>query len=216
MTTLHYIFDPLCGWCYAAAPLVDAARTVPNLDVAFHAGGMMAGPNRRTITADWREHVVPHDHRIAEMTGQPFGDAYFNGLLRDKTAVLDSEPPITAILAADDIDDSGFRMIHAVQQAHYVEGRRIADLDVLRDLASRIGLEIDEFNEAYKRLRGSATQEHISDARQLLGLVGGRGFPTFAIEDAQGSMTKVETGAWLGRPEEWAQALRQAVATSAA
>jgi putative protein-disulfide isomerase len=29
MTTLHYIFDPLCGWCYGAAPLVAAARTVP-------------------------------------------------------------------------------------------------------------------------------------------------------------------------------------------
>ena len=27
MTTLHYIYDPLCGWCYGAAPLVEAART---------------------------------------------------------------------------------------------------------------------------------------------------------------------------------------------
>lgn len=22
---LHYIYDPLCGWCYGAAPLVRAA-----------------------------------------------------------------------------------------------------------------------------------------------------------------------------------------------
>ncbi|MEG1327174.1 MAG: DsbA family protein, partial [Janthinobacterium sp.] len=29
MPTLHYIFDPLCGWCYGAAPLVEAARAVP-------------------------------------------------------------------------------------------------------------------------------------------------------------------------------------------
>ena len=26
---LHYIYDPLCGWCYGAAPLVEAARAVP-------------------------------------------------------------------------------------------------------------------------------------------------------------------------------------------
>lgn len=44
MATLHYIFDPLCGWCYGAAPLVEAARTVPGLAVAFHGGGMLAGP----------------------------------------------------------------------------------------------------------------------------------------------------------------------------
>lgn len=28
-TTLHYIFDPLCGWCYGAAPLVKAAQSLP-------------------------------------------------------------------------------------------------------------------------------------------------------------------------------------------
>ena len=24
-TTLHYVYDPLCGWCYGAAPLLEAA-----------------------------------------------------------------------------------------------------------------------------------------------------------------------------------------------
>ena len=28
---LHAIYDPLCGWCYAAAPLLAAAREVPGL-----------------------------------------------------------------------------------------------------------------------------------------------------------------------------------------
>ena len=23
---LHYIYDPLCGWCYGAKPLVQAAQ----------------------------------------------------------------------------------------------------------------------------------------------------------------------------------------------
>jgi hypothetical protein len=78
--TLHYIFDPMCGWCYAAAPLVDAARSVPGLKVEFHGGGMMTGANRRAITPQWREYVMPHDRRIAELTGQPFSEAYFEGL----------------------------------------------------------------------------------------------------------------------------------------
>src|SRR5437899_7409366 len=79
--TLHYVFDPLCGWCYAAEPLVEAARGVPGLSVEFHGGGMMTGPNRRKITPEWRDYVMPHDHRIAQLSGQPFGAAYFDGLL---------------------------------------------------------------------------------------------------------------------------------------
>ena len=46
--TLHYIYDPLCGWCYGSAPLVKAARAV--LSVRPHGGGMMTGARRH----DWR------------------------------------------------------------------------------------------------------------------------------------------------------------------
>lgn len=107
--TLHYIFDPLCAWCYGAAPLIRAAQNLPGLRIALHAGGMMAGDNRRNIDDEWRRHVLPHDKRIAQLTGQPFGEAYFNGLLHDTTAVLDSEQPITAILAAEALGGHGWR-----------------------------------------------------------------------------------------------------------
>lgn len=98
--TLHYLFDPLCGWCYGAAPLLAAAAGVPGLEIELHGGGMFTGSNRREINSQWRSYVLPHDRRIAELSGQPFGDGYFNGLLNDQGAVLDSEPPISAILAA--------------------------------------------------------------------------------------------------------------------
>ena len=137
MSTLHYIFDPLCGWCYAAAPLIDAARNQSALTIVLHGGGMLTGSNRRQITAQWRDYVIPHDRRIAKLTGQPFGERYFEDLLRDSTAVLDSEPPTTAILAAEEISGYGLDMLHRVQHAHYAEGRRIADHDVLSELRPR-------------------------------------------------------------------------------
>lgn len=37
--TLHYVFDPLCGWCYAAAPLIEAAGQIDGLNIVMHAGG---------------------------------------------------------------------------------------------------------------------------------------------------------------------------------
>ena len=205
--TLHYIFDPLCGWCYAAAPLVDAARTVPGLAVAFHGGGMMAGAQRRTITPQWRDYVLPHDRRIAQLTGQPFGDAYADGLLRDVGAVMDSGPPTTAVLAAEEVGGRGLDMIHRLQRAHYVEGRRIAEPAVLRELAVDLGLEGAAFEAAVTRLAGAPTQQHFEASRQWLARAGGRGFPTFALAQDDGQLTALEFGSWLGRPQAWAEHL---------
>src|SRR5579864_5710610 len=95
-TTLHYIYDPLCGWCYGAAPLIAAARDI--VTVRLHGGGMMAGRNRRRVTAQWRSLVAHHDQRIALISGQKFGERYTDGLLQDTSVLLDSEPPITAVL----------------------------------------------------------------------------------------------------------------------
>jgi putative protein-disulfide isomerase len=215
MTTLHYIYDPLCGWCYGAAPLVEAARGVRGLTVAFHGGGMLAGPNRRAVTPQWRDYVMPHDRRIAELTGQPFGEPYFGGLLRDTTAVMDSEPPITAVLAAEALAGRGLDMIHRIQRAHYEEGRRIADAPVLRELAAGIGLSPTAFDVEYARQAGAPTQQHIAESRQWLDRVGGRGFPTFALEDAQGNIGVIDMGPWLGHPAQWAQALAEHIGAPA-
>jgi putative protein-disulfide isomerase len=206
-TTLHYIFDPLCGWCYAAAPLVKAARELPGLTIALHGGGMMAGNNRRAITPQWRDYVMPHDRRIAQMTGQAFGQAYFEGLLRDVGAIMDSEPPTTAILAAEAQGGRGLDMLHRLQRAHYVDGRRIAEREVLEAQAAALGLNAETFRDAFARLAGDATRQHFADSRQWLARCGGHGFPTFALESA-GQLELLDIGPWLGRPEDWQNHLR--------
>ncbi|WP_279211444.1 DsbA family protein [Delftia acidovorans] len=221
---LHYIFDPLCGWCYAAAPLVKAARSVPGVTLQWHGGGMLTGAHTRTITADWRGHVMPHDQRIAEMTGQPFGTAYFDGLLNDLGAVLDSEPPTTALLAAEELAGRGLDMLARQQQAHYVEGRRISDPAVLLELARDLGLDVAAFTDAFQRLSGAATQAHIAQAREWLELAQGQGFPTFALEfdhpeaeqPGQRAIQRIDIGPWLGDADGWAQQLGEWVQQVAA
>jgi putative protein-disulfide isomerase len=45
MTTsiLHYVYDPLCGWCYAASPMVDAV-TSAGVPIVLHGGGLLETP----------------------------------------------------------------------------------------------------------------------------------------------------------------------------
>jgi putative protein-disulfide isomerase len=204
--TLHYIHDPLCGWCYGASPLVQAARAV--LPVQAHGGGMMAGSQRQWVTPQLRQYVMQHDQRIAQASGQPFGDAYFDGLLRDETAVFDSEPPITAVMAADAVAGRGLDLLARVQKAHYVEGRRIADFAVLRDLAVQIGLDGAAFEEAFRRLEGTATRSHITESRALLAQVHGQGFPTFVLQTG-GRMTVIDVAPYLGDVPRWQAWLRE-------
>ncbi|MBV8047663.1 MAG: DsbA family protein [Paludibacterium sp.] len=205
-TTLHYLYDPLCGWCYGAAPLVAAAREV--LPVRAHGGGMMAGDSRQPVTPQLRDYVMPHDRRIAVLTGQPFGEAYFEGLLRDASAVFDSAPPTAAMLAADKLAGRGLDLISRLQIAHYVEGRRIADRDVLIEMAGVIGLDPTAFALAMDEAQGEALHSHIAETRRLMERVGARGFPSFALE-CDGQFSLLDAGAFLGRPpalRDWLRA----------
>jgi putative protein-disulfide isomerase len=202
---LHYIYDPLCGWCYGAAPLVHAAQAM--LAIAPHGGGMMAGSNRRAVSAQLRDFVLPHDRRIAQLTGQPFGHAYVNGLLRDHSATFDSGPPITAVLAADQASGRGLDLLARLQSAHFVEGRRIADAAVLVELAAEIGLDRIAFGAAFEAASGEPTRTHIEDSRALLARVEGQGFPTFALE-RDGRFEVIDIGPYLGRVEAWKARLR--------
>jgi putative protein-disulfide isomerase len=195
--TLHYIYDPFCGWCYGAAPLVKAARAV--LPVRAHGGGMMAG-RRQPVTPQLRDYVIPHDRRIEQMTGQPFGKTYFEGLLRDTSAVFDSGPPIAAILAADKIAGRGLDMLHHLQAAHYVEGRRIAEREVLLEMAGAIGLDAAAFVQALNEIEGEEVHLHIIETRGLMSRIGARGFPSFALE-RDGRITLLDASAFLGRPQ---------------
>ncbi|ATM87205.1 MULTISPECIES: DsbA family protein [Yersinia] len=210
-TKLHYIFDPLCGWCYGAAPLVQAAQDIPNLALVLHAGGMMSGLNRRQIDNQWRDYVMPHDQRIAALTGQTFGDAYYNDLLNDTSAVMDSTPPITAILAAESLGGRGADMLHRIQQGHYVEDRHISDASVLAELATDIGLNSDEFIHAF-----NATQEisiqHINKSRIFLEKMRGHGFPTFVLQDNQGKLTVLPASEYYGDPSAWSKMLKKSIA----
>lgn len=210
---LHYLYDPLCGWCYGAAPLVKAASEV--VPVRAHGGGMMAGAQRLAVTPQLRTYVMAHDRRIAEATGQHFGAAYFDGLLRDTTAVFDSGPPIAAMLAADQLAGRGLDMIGCLQVAHYVDGRRVADRAVLLEMAEAIGLDFAAFADALDQYSGEAVQTHIRETRQFMAQVGASGFPTLVLE-TNGSRTPVDIAAYRGRHQDLKAWLITATASSSA
>lgn len=203
--TLHYFYDPLCGWCYGASPLLQAAAALPGLRLEMRAGGMIAPEDGRVITADWRGYVMPHDQRIAQLSGQPFGEAYFNGLLNDVGAPLNSTPPIAAVLAAEALGASPLAMLAKLQQAHYVDGLRIAEFGTLRERARMLGLDGEAFAAEWRRQLALA-EAHIADTQARMRRHGLRSFPSLLLE-RDGEWIMVDVSRWLGRPQAFAAEL---------
>ncbi|WP_275099717.1 DsbA family protein [Sedimenticola hydrogenitrophicus] len=194
---LHYLFDPLCGWCYAAKPLIDVIRALDAFELVLHGGGLMQD---QKIAPAMRQHIINSDRRIGQLTGQPFGEAYLNGLIQDPDTVLDSLPPITAIRAVQALGAEGLAMQSAIQHAHYVEGRRVSQLDTLIELAVGLGLEADSFQSVFAQ-QGESVMAHIGETRQMLDAHGG-GYPTLLLE-GEGGLRRLEVADYYGEPERW-------------
>ncbi len=191
---------------------------LPDLQFALHGGGMMAGEARRPVTPQLRAYVIPHDQRIAALTGQHFGLAYTEGLLNDSGAVLDSGPPITALLAVQSLVSDparagllGLALLERIQRAHYVEGRRVASAEVLLQVADEMDLDPAAFGAAFERFAGQPTELHIEASRQLLQRIGGQGFPTVAVEGHDGRLSRLEIGRYHGQPGAWVETVRRAM-----
>lgn len=209
--TLHYIYDPYCGWCYAAAPLVEVANKHPHINIKMHGGGMLAGNARLHLDDDFRQYILQSDKRIASMTGQVFGDDYIK-MLHEPNLVMDSVPPQTAILAATK-QGKGFEMLKAIQKAHYISGRHIKDVTVLSDLAKDIGLNMAQYSADYSECEQRETASHIQNSKTLLSQSGASGFPTLLIQQ-QNKWLRVPLQNYLGEPSKWQQFLDSLVAAA--
>jgi putative protein-disulfide isomerase len=203
-TILHYIYDPLCGWCYAAESLIEAAASLGSLPVVLHGGGLFAGTR---LPAAQRAYIRGADQRIGQLSGQSFGTAYLDGLLDDPATVYDSRPPLAALLAAQSLQpDSGLPLLKAIQHAHYHAGRRVVEPQVLAELAAAIGLERAAFDRAYADFAGSRTGRHIEQTRELMERTGVQGFPSFVLQNGD-RLAVFRHELHYGKPEAFAALL---------
>jgi len=63
-----------------------------------------------------------------------------------------------------------------------MDGRRVTEIETLRQIATECEIDAEEFQQAYDSLNAEQIAQHINDSRILIQRVGGQGFPTFALE----------------------------------
>lgn len=200
--TLHYVYDPLCGWCYAVAPMIEAVAQA-GIEIVLHGGGLWEPAT--PLAPETGAYIRQNDARIAALAGMAFGSAYLDGLLTDATTVFWSSPTIAAVLAAGTMETGAdLRLMHAIQHAHYVDGRRVVETPVLTEVAGSIGLEKKAFLHA---LQSAPVGEHIARTRRWMQQLGLGGFPSFVLEH-DGALVRVQHEPFYGRPDAFLHAVK--------
>ena len=54
-TTVTYLFDPLCGWCYGASPMIQKLAQQADLKLELAPTGLFAGTNGRVMDAEFAQ-----------------------------------------------------------------------------------------------------------------------------------------------------------------
>ena len=200
MTRVSYLFDPLCGWCYAAAPALARLQAEPGVQLTLLPTGLFAGAGARPLDAQFAAYAWANDQRIEQLTGQPFSPAYRTQILDSGACRFDSGPATLALCAvAQTAPERELDTLHALQRARYVDGRDTAQVEVLAELLH--GLDLHEAA-ALTLAPDSALQQHLAEriaqAQVLLHRVGARGVPQLVVTGGAGALRLIGSNVLLG------------------
>lgn len=183
-----YLFDPLCGWCYGAAPMIEALAREPGLTLDMVPVGLFAKEGAFTITPAFAQYVRDADARIAQITGQPFSDVYREKILGKLEGLVDSGPAtlaLTAVRLENPADE--LKVLKRLQLARYVDGVNISTTEIAAEVLHGAG-----FAAAAARVAGldeallKANTARIETGRDLMRRFDCRGVPALLAGRGQG------------------------------
>jgi putative protein-disulfide isomerase len=166
-TTITYLFDPLCGWCYGASPAVQKLGQQSGVTLELAPTGLFADGGRRMDTA-FAEFAWSNDLRIAQLTGQRFTEAYRQNVLGRHGSPFDSAA-MTLALTAVSLTESQRELdaLKTFQEARYV--------DAAADRLAAADAELMERNAA-----------RLGRARRVMRLLGAQGVPALVVHSPSG------------------------------
>jgi len=179
--TIVVIVDPLCGWCWGAAPAVAQLAENPATPVELVASGLFIGD--REMTAEFAEYAWKNDQRIRDITGQTFSEAYREKVLGRLDGKFDSGPATLGLTAVQLREpEKAVAVLHALQAARWVDGRDVTDPAVVAAVLAEAGVTPDTVAafEAEDEAVIEALNLRATFARDLMARLGARGVPTIA------------------------------------
>jgi len=177
---LIYVIDPLCGWCYGNTINTGKLYAELGKEIEFEIlpAGMWTGAGAKKQDAALASYVSKSDKRIAELTGTPFGEAYFK-LVKDETIILDSELPSRAIVCIKEIaPEKAVPFAIEVQRARYFYGKDLNKEQTYLSICDALQIDPKVFSSKFSSIEiKQKTQECFVKASKLA-----QSYPTLLVE----------------------------------
>jgi putative protein-disulfide isomerase len=172
------VHDPMCSWCWAFRPSLNALLTeLPKqIDVIRLLGGLAADSDE-SMPEEIRAYVQANWQRIEEQVPETKFNYDFWKQCQPRRSTY---PACRAVIAArqqgKEFDPA---MTLAIQQAYYLQARNPSDLSTLTKLAVEIGLDKEKFEADINSTETNETlQQEIKQSRKL----GLNSFPSFLLD----------------------------------
>lgn len=188
-TTVTYLFDPLCGWCYGASPAIQKLGQHATIELQLAPTGLFAGTGGRAMDAAFADYAWSNDLRIEKLTGQRFTEDYRMQVLGKPGSRFDSAVSTLALTAvALTVPQSELEALKALQEARYVHALDTSAAPVVEKLLRYMGLSA-----AADRLVAddaallTASAARVQKAQGLMRTFGAQGVPSLIVTDGNGS-----------------------------
>ena len=176
------------------------------INLVLHPGGML---KRQNLDPGFRRNIPIYDQRIAELTGQSFGQDYKDRIAGNAPMILDSYITEQAILAMDKLNGRGLDMLRAIQNAHYQGGLDTSTLDVLAQLVEEMNIDVGTWKIEMQQAKEEINQV-IAESHNMMQQWQIHGFPTFILEQ-EGRLSHLPHSQFYGDPNGWQQLLNKLV-----
>ena len=188
-STITYLFDPLCGWCYGASPAVQHLGNRNDVRLELAPTGLFSGRGARAMDATFAAYAWSNDERIEKLTGQRFAEEYRTQVLNKAGSRFDSTAATLALTAvALTAPEQELATLKVLQEARYVHALDTSTVPVAEQLLRDTGLSA-----AAERLVAADTAllaanlERIRKAQALMQTFGAQGVPAMIVTDERGS-----------------------------
>ncbi|ESY71275.1 DsbA family protein [Mesorhizobium sp. M0051] len=177
-----YLFDPLCGWCYGATPMLDRL-SASGVRVELLPTGLFSGAGARPMDEGFAAHAWANDQRIERLTGQSFTQAYRHNVLDISGTLLDSHAAALGISAAG-LENPSRRLaaLKTIQRARYVDGSDVVTTSGVAEVLAAAGMaDAAEMLKAPTETLLTAHRELVGRGRSLFQRLHADGVPSLVV-----------------------------------
>ena len=177
-TTLFYIHDPMCSWCWGFSHTWNKVKnSLPSeINVQYVLGGL-APDSSEVMPNKMREYIQMNWHKIEQkIPGVSFNYTFWDSC----TPKRSTYPACRAVIAVKNQNSELEQtMVKLIQQAYYLEAKNPSEDDVLISLAKTLDLDIKQFTQD---LNSEPTQQLLSNDIALMQSMGVSSFPSLVLQ----------------------------------